>query len=105
VPIDPKTGKVDPFRRRAFKGCQRLCKGFKGSMKQGRGKKLAKKPPFPRCVSICLSVAQKGTKRGFTRIPKKGAKSCKTKCPDAGVSCIRKCTKARLRVPKTRDRF
>ena len=81
--------------RRAFKGCQKLCKGFKGR-KRGQ--------PFSRCLSTCISVAQKGAKRGFTRIPKRGAKSVINKCPKAGKACLKKALKARLRTPKTKDR-
>jgi hypothetical protein len=104
MPRDPKTGKIDPFKRRAFRGCQKLCLGFKGKMAGSKGKPVSKKKPFPRCMSVCMTTAQKGSKRGFTRIPKRGAKTVKKSCPKAGIACLKKALKARLRTPKTRDR-
>jgi hypothetical protein len=83
--------------RRVVRGCAKLCKGFKGRIGD-------KTKPFGRCFSKCISFAQTGTKRGLGRIPKdRKPTPCSKPCPKAKVSCLKRCFKRKLKVPKRRE--
>lgn len=83
--------------RRVVRGCAKLCKGFKGRIGD-------RSTTFGRCFSDCISVAQTGTKRGLGRVPKsRNPVPCSKPCPTAKTACLRKCFKAKLKVPKRRE--
>lgn len=88
---DPKTGMFTKPRR-TFTGCAKLCRGFS-------------QPLFSKCLSICTTEAQTGTRRGFSMIPRKGTTPCKAECPRDGYECLRRCLRRQLVVPKRRERL
>jgi hypothetical protein len=88
--------KKRPFKvRRTVKACGKLCKGLKASA-------------YKACFSSCISEAQKGTKRGYSRIakgsPTKPMGKLAAACCTSSKECFRKNAKTFLRAPKARAR-